>query len=80
MLCDVEVTLIIHVRDKHRLITYESNPEKSVLNEMTTKILQNNVHRAQVEKYTNHHTTSFGVNIDDETEQVTPERAESVMT
>ena len=37
LLCDVEVTLIIHARDKKRLITYESHSDedKSILNQLT---------------------------------------------
>ena len=53
LLCDVEVTLLIYAREKHRLISYESNPERSVLDGMSSKLLQDNVLNAHIEKYTN---------------------------
>ena len=62
LLCDVDVTVTIHVRDKNRLIAYESCPERSMINELTSKIiLKNSLSKAHIETYNNSHLLSFGV-------------------
>ena len=67
LLCDVEVTMLIHSPVMKKLVTYESHPDgldQSIMKEVTQRALKENK-QTKIESFTNENIDAFDIQIDD---------------